>query len=153
VLDVGAGTGLVAEALRARGFTGEIDAADLSRAMLDVAARKGIYRALIEADVTRPLPGPTRYAGIVSSGTFTHGHVGPEAFAQLLDSALPGCVFALSVNAEIWEDKGFDAGLAALGERITDITRVLVPIYGAAAQNLDPEHAHSKAVILRFRAA
>jgi len=153
VLDVGAGTGLVAEALRTGGFAGNIDAVDLSRAMLDVAARKGVYRDLIEADITATLPGSTRYAGIVSSGTFTHGHVGPEALTPLLDVARPGCVFVLSVNAGVWDGKGFDAALSALGDRIAGIHRAEVPIYGAEAQAMDPEHADDKALILRFHAA
>ena len=77
VLDVGAGTGLCAAALRAQGFAGPIDGVDLSQEMLDVAAAKGVYRALYRADVTRPLNLPEAYAGVVSAGTFTSGHVGP----------------------------------------------------------------------------
>lgn len=153
VLDVGAGTGLVAEALRAMGHTGAIDAVDLSRAMLDVAATKRLYRDLIEADVTRPLSMTPRYAGIVSSGTFTHGHVGPEALSPLLDVARPGCVFAVSVNAGVWEAKGFDAALDALSDRIADVSRTEVPIYGAGARATDPDHAADTALILTFRAS
>ena len=47
--------------------------------MLDVAQTKGIYRALFAGDLTARLPvDDGTYAGIVSSGTFTNGHVGPE---------------------------------------------------------------------------
>jgi predicted TPR repeat methyltransferase len=78
VLDVGAGTGPLAEALAGQGI-GPVDAVDLSPEMLARAAAKNIYRALHEADVTRPLPmAPGSFAGIVSAGTFTAGHVGPE---------------------------------------------------------------------------
>ena len=149
VLDVGAGTGLLAAALRAMGQQGAIDALDLSAAMLAEAGKKRLYRQLIEADVTRSLP-VSGYAGIVSSGTFTHGHVGPEALAPLIAAALPGAVFALSVNAVVWDDLGFDPALRALGS-ITDLDQRAVAIYGQAAQTRDPAHAADTALIVTFR--
>jgi SAM-dependent methyltransferase len=93
VLDVGAGTGLVGAALRGLGWAGEIDGIDLSPQMLDQAREKQVYRDLIEADVTRPLPLPGGYNGVVSSGTFTHGHVGPEALGPMLAVAAPGVLW------------------------------------------------------------
>ncbi|MEZ5752176.1 MAG: methyltransferase domain-containing protein [Paracoccaceae bacterium] len=151
VLDVGAGTGLLAEALRSRGWSGPIDAVDLSAAMLSKARDKGHYRALFEADVTHPLNLPGRYAGIVSSGTFTHGHVGPEAFGPLLSICVPGAVLALSVNAGIWDELGFADALAALGSRVAGITLTEAPIYGDGALQRDPEHAKDRAMIVTVR--
>lgn len=58
VLDAGAGTGLVGAALLGLGFSGAIDGADLSPAMLARAARLGVYRNLFEADLTQPIPTP-----------------------------------------------------------------------------------------------
>lgn len=153
ILDVGAGTGLLAAALRGLGIGATIDAVDLSTAMLAQAGRKGLYRALIEADVTCPLPIATRYAGIVSSGTFTHGHVGPEALDRLLGVARPGALMVLSVNRAIWDAKGFDAAFAALSGRITDLAMDPVAIYGADARTADPAHAEDTALIVRFRVA
>lgn len=152
VLDVGAGTGLLAAALRGLGFRGPVDAVDLSTEMLAVARQKGLYRALIEADITRPLPVATRYAAIASSGTFTHGHVGPEALPMLLDAALPGASVALSVNAGVWEGLGFAAALDALGARIRDLRIDAVAIYGEGARQADPAHAGDRALIVRFHA-
>lgn len=151
VLDVGAGTGLLAAALRGLGHTGEIDGIDLSAEMLARARAKGLYRGLIAADITRPLPAAARYAGIVSSGTFTHGHVGPEALETLLTVALPGAVVALSVNAGVWDALGFGPALAALGPRIAGLDRADVAIYGASAQGHDPAHAADRALIVTFR--
>ena len=134
VLDVGAGTGLVAQALRGCGFSGDLEGVDISAQMLAVARQKGVYGAVHVADVTRPLPldfGP--YAGIVSAGTFTHGHVGPEGLPPLMDVAAPGAVMALSVNLAVWEDKGFAAALKALAPRIASVEYLDVPIYGAAS--------------------
>jgi SAM-dependent methyltransferase len=110
VLDVGAGTGLLAAALRGLGFQGRIDGVDLSPEMLEKARAKGCYDALVAADITRPLALPATYRGVVSSGTFTHGHVGPEGLPSLLAVAEAGALFALSVNAGVWEAKGFPAG-------------------------------------------
>lgn len=150
VLDVGAGTGLLAAALRGLGFAGDIDALDLSDEMLARAGAKGLYRHLIAADVTRPLP-RGGYGGIVSSGTFTHGHVGPEALPPLLQAANPGATFALSVNAGVWDSLGFEAALAALP--VAGLDRAEVAIYGQRAQAKDPAHAADRALLVTFRKA
>jgi SAM-dependent methyltransferase len=140
VLDVGAGTGLLAERLRDMGFRGEIDGVDLSAEMLGQAAEKRLYARLLQADITRPLHRSQRYAGIVSSGTFTAGHVGPDA--------LPN-------NRRVWTSAGFDRALDALaGEgRIVALQLIEVEIYGAAAAGVDAEHAGDQAMIALFRAA
>lgn len=152
VLDVGAGTGLLAEALRAQGFADAIDAIDLSAAMLAAAAEKGLYRTLVQADVTRPLDLARGYRGIVSSGTFTHGHVGPEALPHLLALAAPGAQVALSINAGVYAAQGFDRALGRL-EGAIGLHLVEVPIYGAAAAAIDPDHAADRALIALFRRA
>ena len=151
VLDVGAGTGLLAQALHGLGHRDAIDALDLSASMLARAGEKHLYRALIEGDVTRPLP-CAGYAGIVSSGTFTHGHVGPGALPHLLAATRPGGVVALSINAGIWDRLGFGAAFAAL-PGIHGLDRAEVAIYGQAAQSRDPAHAADRALIVTFRKA
>ena len=154
VLDVGAGTGLLAGSLRQMGFPGQIDALDFSQEMLDVAADKRIYGGLFRADVTQPLNLPRVYNGVTSSGTFTAGHVGPIAFGPMLDVALPGALFALSINQRVWTEQGFDRSLAdlAASKRICDLHLIDVQIYGAAARALDPTHADDHAYIALFRA-
>lgn len=151
VLDVGAGTGLLAAALRGLGYTGCIDGVDISAAMLAQAATKGHYRSLTEANITRPLPDGTRYAGLVSSGTFTHGHVGPEALRPLLQSAQADALVVLSVNQAVWESLGFANALNALGPQIRDLTLTEVPIYGDKAKDQDPAHAADRAFLVQFR--
>lgn len=152
VLDVGAGTGLLAQSLRDMGFAGDIDGLDLSPEMLARAAEKGVYRNLHRADITRPVPIAGGYRGIVSSGTFTAGHVGPEAFPPLLDLAARGAQFALSVNLRVWHARGFGAALDALAHRITLPQMIEVAVYGPAATRLDPDHADDRAAIVLFRA-
>lgn len=154
VLDVGAGTGLLAAALRQMGFADPIDALDFSQDMLDVAAQKNLYSGLYRADVTQPLALPRRYAGVTSSGTFTAGHVGPVAFGPMLDVALPGALFALSINQRVWTGQGFDTALHDLTatNRIRDLHLIDVQVYGTAARALDPSHADDRAHIALFRA-
>lgn len=146
VLDVGAGTGLLAEELRRMGFVGEIDGIDLSPEMLDRAAAKACYNGLFTADITRPLALPRRYGGIVSSGTFTHGHVGPEALEHLERRAQPGALFAVSINAGVFDTQGFEQALS----RRKAVTLLEVAIYGPGAT--DPAHAADRALIALWRA-
>lgn len=154
VLDVGAGTGLLVEALRGLGFQGAADGIDISPGMLDRAREKGIYRNLLEADVTAALPfAAESFGGVVSSGTFTQGHVGPEALGPLLQVANQGAVFALSINTRVYLSLGFDVALADLGDRISGLQLIEVPIYGASAAQYDPAHAGDRAQIALFRKA
>jgi hypothetical protein len=122
--------------------------------MVSRAAEKRLYAGLFRADITQPLDLPRRYAGIVSSGTFTAGHVGPEALPHLLHAALPGAQFALSINRRVWSDAGFDRALddLAAGRQIDGLQLIEVEIYGAAAAGLDPDHAGDRGLIALFRA-
>lgn len=147
VLDVGAGTGLLAMHLRQMGFSAEIDGADLSPEMLETAREKGFYRHLHRADITGPLDLTGPYGGIVSSGTFTHGHVGPEAIARLETQAAPGALFALSINEGVYRASGFDAALSLR----PDVTLLEVEIYGPAAARKDTVHAFQRGVIAIWR--
>ena len=134
VLDVGAGTGLCGAVLAGLGV-GPIDATDISAEMLDQAMRKDIYRDAIEADLHQGLPVPREsYAGIVSSGTFTHGHLGPNVFPALLRAARPGAQFALSINARHYEALGFADALERMQNgKIENLTLSRVRIYGSLA--------------------
>ena len=148
VLDVGAGTGLVGQELARHGI-GPIDAVDLSADMLRVARCKGIYRNLIEADINAPLPVDDPYAGIVSAGTFTLGHVGPDGIITLLDWAAPGTLFVISVNARHYVSAGFAGVMAELSSELTDQGIHDVPIYDPA--RCDPDHRADTARLLIFR--
>lgn len=134
ILDVGAGTGLLGVLLKNAGFT-EIDGIDISPQMLLEAKKKCCYRQLFEANLTRPLKfiPDKSYNGIVSSGTFTNGHLGPSVLDELLRVAQPNAVFALSVNAKHWQKKLFDEAFKKLAPKITNLTVKSVQIYGAEA--------------------
>lgn len=147
VLDVGAGTGLVGQALSAHGI-GPVDGIDISAPMLAVAREKGVYRDLMIADLTQPLDLPfAAYRGVVSAGTFTHGHVGASAIPNLLTVAAPGARFVFSVNKGVFSSGGFEGVLRGLSEHIHDLTVTEVAIYGDAA---DPAHRQDTAMIVSF---
>lgn len=147
ILDVGAGTGLLAEHLRALGCSAEIDGLDLSSAMLERAAEKGLYANLIVADVTTKFVAPRAYGGFVSSGTFTHGHVGPEALSVLESIAHPGALFAVSINAGVFVSEGFDVAL----DGRKDVRLIEVDIYGPESH--DPAHRSDRAIIALWNSA
>ncbi len=154
VLDVGCGTGIVGEALRAAG-PGPVDGIDISAEMLAQAAAKSsagepTYRHLVEADLTQGAPLESgQYGGVVSAGTFTHGHLGPEVLDELVRLLAPGGVLAVGVNAEHYTARGFAERLDALVERglIDPPELVQVPIYTAG----DDEHADDLANVVVTR--
>lgn len=114
ILDAGCGTGLVGAALSGHGFE-VIDGFDLSTAMLGEARAKGLYRDLAKADLTRRLPAEDEaYDAVICVGTLTEGHVGPEAFDELVRVARPGAPIVVTVLDRIWEPSGYRAKVQAL---------------------------------------
>ena len=81
---------------------------DISSEMLKRAELKGCYSSIVEADVTKKIPLRNNSIGaVVSAGTFTHGHVGPDAFDELLRITKPGGLFVLSINSKVFIKDGF----------------------------------------------
>jgi len=133
ILDVGAGTGLVGAALAGHQLA-PIDAIDISPEMLEVAMAKGCYRASLVADLTQRLDiADAVYGGIVCVGTFTHGHVGPEAIDELIRVARSGALFVLGINAKVYENGGFKAKFAAHSATIRDFEILTFQTYGENA--------------------
>lgn len=148
VLDVGAGTGLCAAHLRNLNVS-PVDATDISQEMLDVAASKQIYRRLFIGDLTQTLPVVDgNYSGIVSSGTFTTGHVGPEAFDELIRIVRPGGLLAISINKAHFVSAGFESKLKSLATRISDLRLLEERFYG---DNAVGAHKDDTGYIALFR--
>ncbi|MBT7879799.1 MAG: class I SAM-dependent methyltransferase [Gammaproteobacteria bacterium] len=151
ILDVGAGTGLVAEALTAH-TSAPIDGIDISQEMLDVSETKGLYRQLICADLTGDLDIASHsYGAIVSAGTFTLGHVGPEALYKLLHIAKPGALFVIGINGVAFDKYGFGSTIATLSADglITDLNFYHTQYY----DNAEDEHAGDRGLTACFHTA
>ena len=107
ILDVGAGTGVVGEYLNNKNNK-EIFGIDISSEMLKEAELKRCYNSLIIADVTKKIPFENDSIGaVVSAGTFTHGHVGPQALDELLRITKPNGLFVISIKKELFISEGF----------------------------------------------
>ncbi len=120
LLDAGVGTGLIGEWLGIVGYP-DVEGLDISDGMLAVAARKGVYRALHKAVLGEVLPfADGAFAGVISTGVFTTGHVGAEALPELVRVCRAGGAIVMTVKDTIWFG-GFAqavADLAAAG-RVT----------------------------------
>jgi SAM-dependent methyltransferase len=113
LLDAGAGTGLIGEWLGIMGYP-HVEALDISEGMLAEARRKGGYAAYRCLALGAPLPfADGHFAGIVSAGVFTTGHVGVEGLDELIRITRAGGVVVLTVKTTLWEDS-FAARVAQL---------------------------------------
>ena len=148
VLDAGVGTGLIGEWLKIVGYP-TVEGVDLSPGMLRVAERKGVYDRLVEGDLTATLPFETgRFAGAVSAGVFTTGHVGAEGLPELLRVVRPGGVLVLTVKDRTWEGGVRDRLDALVGEGQVDLLEK-TPFYSSMPGR--PGTAPSCVVALRRR--
>jgi len=154
VLDIGCGTGAVGVCLRDEGIE-VVDGIDISPQMLAECGKKKTrdkmpaYRNLIKADLTKTLDIPnSQYAGLVSAGTFTHGHLGPGALVELWRIAAPGALCAIGINSKHYESMGFGERLSAdvVDGTITKPELIEVDIYSAQSGNMD--HASDKALVV-----
>lgn len=143
VLDAGCGTGLLGDWLGIMGFA-PVEGLDLSEGMLAVARAKGAYARLHRLALGRALPfADGEFAGVISTGVFTTGHVGIEGVPELVRITALGGPVVLTVKTTLWEG-GFGAALEALdGVRVVERTEPYVSMPGEAGT------VPSLAVVLR----
>ncbi len=148
ILDVGAGTGALAEALlQTANFC--IEATDISEKMLKVANLKKIYKRTFLSDITKEIPADNDfYDGVVSSGTFTHGHVGPSAMDELIRITRPGGLITISVNEKHWVALDFESEIKKLSHYIKNYALKKTSIYGEQSPH---DHKEDKAIILSIK--
>ena len=117
IFDIGCGTGLTCLPLAQRGYR-NLDGIDLSPDMVRVAGQRGIYRELLVGDVNQQLErDDASYDGVISTGTFTHGHVGPGPLDEIFRILKPGGVLACTVHRDLWESMGFKSAFDDLIEQ------------------------------------
>lgn len=148
VADIGCGTGAVAAALALPAEA--IHGMDISPEMLAIARGKGLYAQLFEVDLTGSLAAlACGYGAVLSAGTFTHGHLGPEVLRSLLGIARPGALFVIGVNKAHFAARGFGAQLEAMARDglIGPVATAEIRMYNK------PGHTHSEdlALLLRYR--
>lgn len=108
ILDIGCGTGLAGVELQRLGYN-SLDGLDFSPQMLAVARSRGVYGDLHEVDLTKALPLPDRSCdAMISTGTFTHAHVGAACLPELFRVLRPGGLFACTVHKDVWREAGFE---------------------------------------------
>ncbi len=150
ILDVGCGTGVIGDLLARDNVI--MDGADISPAMLAVCEKKGCYRKLFDVDLTQSIEVIcNQYGAVVSSGTFTHGHLGTTPFIDLLKVARAGALFVITINKAHYEKLGFSRAIDQLikDKRIQKLKTDTVNIYA------DSNHSHSadEGLIVSFRKA
>ena len=138
ILDIGCGTGIVGTCLSELLLTSIIDGVDISPEMLEVAQSKiradanPVYSQLFEADLTKSISfADAKYDVAISAGTFTHGHLGPDALINVLSVVRPGGRMVVGINKVHFGANGFNASLqqAQVSNRISAPTFSEVQIY------------------------
>ena len=103
ILDAGCGTGLVGEILNKNSFQNLIGV-DFSQEMLNIAKQKNVYQSLDLVDLTKKLDYEDNvFDAIICAGTFTCGHVGPEALREMVRITKQGGYICFTVRKQEWE--------------------------------------------------
>ena len=130
IADIGCGTGLIGFELQDRKWV--IDGFDISAGMLEEARKKGVYRDLILLDLKNEKDYPSiLYSAVVSCGTFTVGHLGPDVLKKMLKLCADQALCVIGVNLEHFESLGFQSTFTQLqsSKKIENFEIISVPIY------------------------
>jgi predicted TPR repeat methyltransferase len=148
IADIGCGTGLVAVALNLPKDI--IDGYDISPEMLGKAREKNLYRTLYTTNLKQSLEAyPNDYGALISVGTFTLGHLGPQDLSNLLSILRKHGLVCITISAAHFKAQGFADYLQKMHKagKITAHEIHTVPIYTGKTH----EHATDMAHILSFR--
>ena len=116
IYDAGCGTGLVGVELKKNGYT-NFDGVDLSEKLLDLVPN-GLYKNLSKADLNKPLNiSDNKYDAILCVGTFTFGHVKPQALDEFIRIIKNKGLICFTINEGIYEEYGFDKKINELTEK------------------------------------
>jgi len=116
IYDAGCGTGLVGVELKKYGYT-NFDGVDLSQKLLDLVPN-GLYKNLSKTDLNKPLNiSDNEYGSVLCVGTFTFGHVKPQALDEFIRITKNKGLICFTVNEGIYEGYGFDKKINELTEK------------------------------------
>ena len=116
IYDAGCGTGLVGVELKKNSYI-NFDGIDLSQKLLDLVPN-GLYKNLSKADLNKPLNiSDNEYDAILCVGTFTFGHVKPQALDEFIRITKNKGLICFTINEGIYEEYGFDKKINELTEK------------------------------------
>ncbi|MEO1558600.1 MAG: methyltransferase domain-containing protein [Cyanobacteria bacterium J06632_19] len=101
ILDAGAGTGLVGEALAQQGYT-NLTAVDLSAKMLAIAKQKGIYKTIYQCNLEEApiFSNFTSFDVIIAAGVFAYAHAGIEVLNNLFSFLKSEGIFLFTIRED-----------------------------------------------------
>ena len=113
IYDAGCGTGLVGVELKKYGFS-NFYGADLSQKLLDLVP-KGLYQTLDKVDLNKSInKNDNSYDAVMCVGTFTFGHVKPQALDEFIRITKNKGLICFTINEGIYEKYGFDKKIKQL---------------------------------------
>lgn len=117
ILDVGCGTGLSGLGLKAHGFEA-VDGCDFSPAMLEKAAKTGVYDRLFSTDLNQPPIDAEDgiYDAATAVGVFSFGHVDADAIDEILRVVCPGGLVVIGINQHFYNEGSLVAKIGLLSD-------------------------------------
>ena len=115
IFDAGCGTGLVGIELNKYGFK-NFHGADLSQTLLD-SVPNNLYQKLTKVDLNKTIDAKDNsYDAVMCVGTFTFGHVKPNALDEFVRITKSGGLICFTINEGIHEEYGFDKKIISLNQ-------------------------------------
>ena len=115
ILDAGCGTGLVGIELKKYGYS-NIEGVDFSKNMLNLVPQ-GVYKKIEKVDLNKLLKfKDNRYDAVMCVGTFTYGHVKPQALDELIRITKRKGIICFTINEGIYKEYGFNNKIKELSD-------------------------------------
>ena len=116
IFDAGCGTGLVGAELKKFGYK-YYDGADLSQKLLNLVP-KNLYQKLSKVDLNKEIEIKNdAYDAVMCVGTFTFGHVKPNALSEFVRITKSKGLICFTINEGIYEEYGFDKKIKKLSDK------------------------------------
>ena len=107
IFDAGCGTGLVGQQLKKYAYK-NFHGADLSQKLLD-SIPENLYQKLIKVDLNQTINvSDNSYNAVMCVGTFTFGHVKPQAIDEFIRITKKDGLICFTINEGIYKEYGFD---------------------------------------------